>query len=115
MTTNSNGLSTDIHVPAILIKPCGDIDEITLNTTCLRSNFETEGYCGEFRLLYTWRMNTKIVEMYGYIDGSIENFEELPEHEQQFESYFGDVLLLSKDLNDIYITFNFVDYIRMLV
>lgn len=95
---------------ALLIKTCGDIDEITLNEQNFQSNLETTGYDGEFRLLYTWLLDSKIVEMYGFIAGASENFEELPEHEQQFPSYFGDIMFVAKNFCNNYISFGYIDF-----
>ena len=98
---------------AILVSVDGYTTEIELKTK-LEDNFEMKGYEGELRLLYTWRIGEKIIEMYGYIDGPILNHEELPEHIRQHPFYFGDILIKAKSINDNIIPFTYLDFQTMI-
>ena len=104
-----------MNTSAILVSVNGYTIEIDLKTN-LEDNFETKGYEEELRLLYTWRIGPKIIEMYGYVDGSIEslNIEEIPEHIRQHPFYYGDVLLMAKGINDNKIPFTYLDFQTMI-
>lgn len=98
---------------ALLLKPCGIVSEINLKKN-LEDNFETNDYKDELRLLYIWRLGEKIVEMYGYIDGPFRrNKEELPNHKHKYSKYYGDILLLSKDMNGKNVSFTWYDFLAL--
>lgn len=97
---------------ALIVKPCGEIMEIVLKGRIV-NNFETKGYEGELRLLYTWKTSDKVIEMYSYINGSTKNNGKLPKHKHRHPKYFGDVLFLAKTPNNKFTSFSYVDYVLL--